>query len=55
MPSASDKDGAGESGPGEQIQQPSNTAMDTPILPKSSVAHTYTGGPRGKKENEGHT
>ena len=26
--------------------------MDTPLFPQSSVAHTYTGGPRGKKDNE---
>jgi hypothetical protein len=26
--------------------------MDTPLLPSEHVAHTYTGGPRGKKDNE---
>jgi hypothetical protein len=27
-------------------------AMDTPSCPQSRVAYTYTGGPRGKKDNE---
>ena len=46
--SASDEH-AGESGPGEQIQQPTMTCFS---CPQSTVAHTYTGGPRGKKDNE---
>jgi len=43
--SAFDEENAGESGPVTlQWKRPSCT--------QSSVAHTYTGGPRGKKDNE---
>ena len=50
--SASDKEDAGESRPGEQTQQPVTLQWTHPSCPQSSVAHTYTGGPRGKKDNE---
>ena len=50
--SASDEDDAGESGPGEQTQQPVTLQWTCPSCLQSSVAHTYTGGPRGKKDNE---
>jgi len=43
---------ASESGPGEQTQQPVTLQSTCPSCPQSSVAHTYTGGPRGKKDNE---
>ena len=45
--SASDEEDADESGPDEQTQQPA-----TLQCPHTSEAHTYTGGPRGKKDNE---
>jgi len=51
-PIASDKEDAGESGPGEQIQQAVTLQWTRPSCPQSCVAHTYTGGPRGKKDNE---
>ena len=50
--SASDKEDAGESEPGEQTQQPVTLQRTCPSCPHSSVAHTYTGGPREKKDNE---
>jgi len=50
--SASDKEDAGENGPGEQTQQPITLQWTHPSFPRSSVAHTYRGGPRGKKDNE---
>ena len=50
--SASNEEDAGESGPGEQTQQPLTLQWTSPSCPQSSVAHTYTGGPRGKKDNE---
>jgi len=50
--SASDEEDAGESGPGEQTQQAVTLQWTRPSCPQSSVAHTYTGGPRGKKDNE---
>ena len=52
LSSASDVDKAVESGPGEQTQQPVTLKWTRPSWPQSSVAHTYTGGPRGKKDNE---
>ena len=48
----SDEDDAGESRPGEQIQQAVTLQWTPPSCPQSSVAHTYTGGPRGKKDDE---
>ena len=50
--SASDKEDAGENGPDEQTQQPITLQWTCPSCPQSSVAHTYTRGPRGKKDNE---
>ena len=50
--SAFDEEDAGESGPGVQTQQPVTLQLTHPSSPHSSVAHTYTGGPRGKKDNE---
>jgi hypothetical protein len=50
--SASEEEDASESGPGEQIQQAVTLQWTTPSCPQSSVAHTYTGGPRGKEDNE---
>ena len=47
--SASDKEDAGESGPGEQIQQAITLQWTPPSCPESSVAHTYTGGPQRKE------
>ena len=38
--------------PGEQTQQPITLQSTRPSCPQSSVAHTYTGGPRGKNDNE---
>jgi len=52
LSSASDVDEAVESGPGEQTQQPVTLQWARPSWPQSNVAHTYTGGPRGKKDNE---
>jgi len=49
---ASDEEDAGESGPGEQTHQPVSLQWTHPSCPQSSVAHTYTGGPKGKKDNE---
>jgi len=48
----SDKEDAGESGPGEQTEQPVMLQWRHPSCPQSSVAHTYTWGARGKKDNE---
>ena len=50
--SASDEENAGESGPGEQTQQPVTLKWTRPSCLQSIVAHTYTRGPRGKKDNE---
>jgi hypothetical protein len=50
--SASDEEETVESWPGEQIQQTVTLQWTHPSFPQSSVAHTYTGGPRGKKDNE---
>ena len=49
--SASDEEDACESGPVEQTQQPV-PCNGHPSCPQSSIVHTYTGGPRGKKGNE---
>ena len=38
--------------PGEQIQQAVTLQWICPSSPQSSVAHTYTKGPRGKRDNE---
>ena len=50
--SVSDEEDAGESGPGEQTQHPVTLQWTRPSCPQSSVAQTYTEGPRGKKDNE---
>src|SRR5215510_4837132 len=50
--SSSDEDEAVESGPGKQIPKAVTLQWARPSCPQSSVAHTYTGGPRGKKDNE---
>jgi len=50
--SASDEGEAVESGPGEQTQQAVTLQWTRPSCPQSSVAHTYKGGPRRKKDNE---
>ena len=50
--SASDEEDASESGSGVQTQQPGTLQWTHPSCPQSSVAHTYTGGPRGKKDKE---
>ena len=52
LSSASDEEDAGESGPVEQIQQAVTLQWTPPFCPHNSVAHTFTGGPRGKKDNE---
>jgi len=52
LSSASDEEDAGESGPGEQIQQAVTLQWTPPSCLHYSVAHTYTRGPRGKKDNE---
>ena len=52
--SASDEEDAGESRPGEQTQQPVTLQWTRPSCPQSSVAHTYTGGPRGKDNEASH-
>ena len=52
--SVSDKEDTGESGPGEQIQQPVTLQWTCPSCPQSSVAHTYTGGPREKNNEASH-
>ena len=49
---ASDEEDAGDGGPGEQTQQPVSLQWTCSSCPQSSVIHTYTGGPRGKKGNE---
>ena len=48
--SASDEEDAGESGPGEQTQQPVTLQWTPPSCPQSSVAHTHT---RGRQRREG--
>jgi len=48
LSNASDKEDAGESGPGEQTQQPVIWQWTRPSCPQSSVAHTNTGGPQRK-------
>jgi len=52
LSSVSDKGNAGESGPGVQTQQPVTLQWTLPSFPQSSVAHTYTGSRRGKRDNE---
>ena len=49
---AYDEADAGENGPDEQTQQPLTLQWTRKSCLQSSVAHTYTGGPRGKKDNE---
>jgi hypothetical protein len=49
--SASEEDEAVQSGPGRQVQMLS-TSWTRPSSPRTSVVHTYTGGNRGKKDNE---
>ena len=51
LSSAFDKDEAVESVPGEQTQQAVTLQRTSPSCPQSSVAHTYTGDPRGKEDN----
>ena len=43
---------ASENGPGEQTHQPVTLKWTHPSWPQSSVVCTYTGDPRGKKDNE---
>jgi hypothetical protein len=43
LSSAYEKEDAGESGPGEQTQQPVTLQWICPTCPQSSAAHTYTG------------
>jgi len=50
--SASDEEDAGDSGPGERTQQPVTLQWTCSSCPQSNVVHTYTGCPRGKKDNE---
>ena len=50
--SASDEEDAVDSGQGEQTQQPVTLQGICSSCPQSSVVHTYTGGPRGKENNE---
>jgi len=52
LSTASDEEDASESGPGEQIQQAVTLQWTPPSCLQSSVAHTYTEGPRGNKYNE---
>ena len=52
LSNASDEEDASESVPGEQTQQPVTLQSTCPSCPQSSVAHTYTGGPTRKKDNE---
>ena len=52
LSNASDEEDAGDSGPGEQTQQAVALQWTCHSCPQSSVAHTYTGGPRGKEDNE---
>ena len=52
LSSASEKEDAGENRPGEQTHQPITLQWTRPSCPQSSVAHTNTGSPRGKKDNE---
>ena len=49
--SASDEEDVSESGPGVQTQQPVTLQWTCPCSPQSSVAHTYTGGSRWKKDD----
>jgi hypothetical protein len=49
--SASEEEEAVQSGPGRQVQMLS-TSWTRPSSPRTSVVHTYTGGNRGKKDNE---
>ena len=50
--SASDEGDVSESGPHVQTEQPVTLQWTCPCSPQSSVAHTYTAGHRGKKDNE---
>jgi len=50
--SASDERDAVESGPGERTEQAITLQWTCPSCPQSSIVHTYTGDPRGKKDNE---
>ena len=50
--SVSDEEDADESGPGAQTHQVVTLQWSRPSCPQSSVTHTYTEGPRGKKDNE---
>jgi hypothetical protein len=51
---ASDEEYAVESRPGEESQQAVTLRWTRPSCPQSSVAHTYTGGPRGKDNEASH-
>jgi hypothetical protein len=50
--SASDEEDVDDSEPGEQAQQPVTLQWTRPSCPQTSVVHTYTRGPRGKKHND---
>jgi len=52
--SVSDEEDAIESGPGEQIQQAVTLQWTRSSCPQSTVAHTFTGVPRGKDNEASH-
>jgi len=50
--SASDEEEVFQSGSGQQVQTSSPSQWTWPSGPQRSVVHTFTGGPRGKRDSE---
>jgi len=55
LSNASDKEDGGDSGPGEQTQQPVTLQWTRHTYPHSSVAHIYTGAPEERRTMKRHT
>jgi len=53
--SASDEEDAGDSGPGEQAQQPVTLQSTGSSCPQSNVIHTYTGTPEERRTMKHYT
>jgi hypothetical protein len=54
LSSVSVEEDAFESGPVEWTQLPATLQWTCPYCPQSSIAHTYTGDPRGKDNEASH-
>ena len=50
--SVSDEEKVLQGGPGQQVQTPSPSQWIRPSGPHRSIVHTFTGGPKGKRDSE---